>query len=94
VNLAALYICKKNTVLPNFNFHKFTNIYPFSRNLFFLPVWTTNNAQEKIASYELFDKKSFMPKQIHVASLQKQKSFFFVKKSMRGFFECCLSSGL
>jgi hypothetical protein len=44
-------------------------------------VWTKLN----IASYELFHKKSFVLKTIHVTSSYRKNKRYFVKKLMRGY---------
>jgi hypothetical protein len=61
-------------VLPNLHFfhansreltkfhtfsREFTNFHTFSRNLFFLPLWTANNAQNSL-SWAFSHKKSFI----------------------------------
>jgi hypothetical protein len=66
----------KSTVLPNSHF--FTKF-------FFLPVWTANKAKYSLSSHELFHKKSFVLKTIHVTSSYRKNKRFFVKKLMRGY---------
>jgi hypothetical protein len=80
----------KNLLIESFSAAKFTFFHANSRKftnfhqIFFLPVWTANNA--KIVSHGLFHKKSFMfPKRGGNMVCFKYRRFF-VKRPMRGYF--------
>jgi hypothetical protein len=78
-----------HTNLQNFcvNSQMFTHFH----EIFFLPVWTTNNAQKSLSW--TFSQKIFciLPKTIHFTSSHRKHKKIFVKKSMKGYFERCLS---